>query len=346
MAEGVRRAAWKAVAICAGLAVAAALAEVFGKGAGAFFEALYEGAAGSPGRVIAALAKAPPLILAGLAVAIPLRAGLFNIGGEGQMYAGAVGGVAAAVGFSFLPGPVLVPLALLFGITAGAAYGGAAGTLKARFGVHEVISTIMLNFIAWHATAYLVNNGPLSGGVSMGRTAPIPEAARLPVVASSGAYELSASIAVALVAAAAAWWFVAKSVTGFRMRAAGGNALAAERRGIDVKGLSIGAMAIGGAFAGLAGIAEVAGVHYSLSAGFSPGYGFDGIAVALLAGESIMGIVPAAVLFGALRAAGPQMHLTAGLSPEMIYVIEAVVIVAAAAPRVPRWFGEPGRGAQ
>ncbi len=333
--ERLGRLGWKIAAIALGLAAAGAIAAATGASPPAFYRALVTGAFGSWGRVIATLAKTAPLLLAGLAVAVPLRAGLFNIGAEGQMYAGALAAVAAGLGFAVAPAWVVVPAAVVLGITAGGAYGALAGYLKARRGVHEVISTIMLNFVAWHFTAFLVAHGPLASATSVGRTATIPANARLPIVASSGAYELSASLVIALAAAAVAWWFVSRSVTGFRMRAAGGNPLAASRKGIDVAASQVWALAAGGAFAGLAGATEVAGVHYSLSAGFSPGYGFDGIAVALLAGASVVGLLPAALLFAALRAAGPMLQLDAGLSPQVIYCIEAVVIVAAAVPHAP-----------
>lgn len=327
---------WKLTAVGIGLAAAGLLAAAFGMGMGPFAKALWHGAFGSPGRLIATIAKMTPLVLAGLAVAVPLKGRLFNIGAEGQLYAGALASVSVALALGALPRVVLVPLTLMAGTAAGAAYGGVAGRLKARYGVHEVISTIMLNFVALYMTSWLVNIGPLASPDGVGRTPLIPEGARLPAIAESGAYSLSAGIIIALAGAGAAWWLVSVSVTGFRMRAAGDNPVAAGRKGISAKRMIMTAMAAGGAFAGLAGAAEATGVHYSVSASFSPGYGFDGIAVALLAGANPLGVVPAAALFAALRAAGPMLQLDAGISAQMIYVIEAIVVIAAAVPAAPR----------
>jgi len=312
------------------------MSAAFGGGFVAFYRTLVEGPFGSWGRLLATFAKVSPLVLTGLAAALPLKGGLFNIGAQGQMYAGALAAMATALVLSGISPLMLIPLVLLVGTAAGAGFGAIAGRLKSRYGVHEVISTIMLNFIALQATAYLVSSGPLASPEGLGRTPPLPEAARLPIIAEAEAYPLSISIFIACAAAVVAWWFVSRSVTGFRMRAAGRNALAATRRGISVPRMITTAMALGGACAGLAGATEVAGVQYSVSAAFSTEYGFDGIAVALLANGHPLGVLPAAFLFGALRAAGTILQRDTGLSAQMIFCIEAVVIIAAAIPAVPR----------
>lgn len=325
-------------AIFIGLAAAGLVAAAFGRGVVPFYRALALGAFGGAGPLIATLAKTAPLILAGLAVAVPLRGGLFNVGGEGQMYVGALVTVTASFVFAPLPAFAAAPLALLAGALGGAGYASAAGVLKSRYGVHEVVSTIMLNFVALHATAYLANHGPLAAAGGLGRTMDVPFAARLPVLLSHKAWELSAAIFVALAAAAVAWWFVDKSVQGYRLRAAGGNPLAASRKGINLRRTTLVAMAAAGAAAGLAGAVEVAGHEHFVSVGFSSDYGFDGIAVALLAGASIPAVPLAAFLFAAVRSAGSALQLDAGLSPEVIFVIEAVIVVAAAVPEVPGIF--------
>jgi len=335
MKRGLKIILARGAAVAIGLAMAAALAALFGGGPGAFFKALAGGAFGGPDRIIATLVKAAPLLLTGLAVAVPLSAGLFNIGAEGQMYAGALAAAAVALGASALPAWVLVGAVIISGAAAGALWGAVAGILKGRFGVHEVIATIMLNFIALQAARWLVTTGPLGDPRGLARTPEIPEAARLPVVFESGIHGLSAAFFLALAAALIAWWFITRTVTGYRLRAAGGNPLAASRHGIRPARMTLVAMAAGGAFAGLAGAAELAGVQYSVSASFSPGYGFDGIAVALVAGGACLGVPAAALLFAAFRAAGTTLQLDAGLSPQLIYVIEAVIVIAAAVPALP-----------
>jgi len=326
---------WRAASVAAGLLVAGLLAEAFGRGAPALYSVLWSGAFGSWGRLLATLSKVAPLLLAGLAVAVPLSAGLFNIGGDGQLYAGALLSVSVALFCAGLPRALLLPLVLVAGVLGGAAWASVAGWLRARRGVHEVIATIMLNFVAFHATAWLVNRGPLADPSGVARTPQIGAAARLPVLAESGTYNLSAALLVALGAALAAWWLVSRTVTGFRFRAVGGNAPAASRKGVSLARTRFLAMAAGGAFGGLAGALELAGVQYSLSAAFSPGYGFDGIAVALVAAGNALAVPFAALLFAAVRAAGPGLQLDAGLSQETIYVIEAVVVIAAAVPSMP-----------
>jgi len=334
---------WKLCAIAVGLFAAGVLAAAFGNGAAPFYRALVSGSFGSAGRAISTLAGIAPLLLAGLSVAVPFKGGLFNIGGEGQFLAGALASVSVALAGGTLAAAAIVPLALLAGIGAGALYASIAGWLKASRGMHEVITTIMLNFIAFHATTYLVTSGPLCSPDGQPRTPIIAESARLPIVAGRGAYSLSLSIVLALVAVFAAWWFVEKSVTGFRIRAAGGNPLAASRKGISISRMTIVAMAAGGALGGLAGAGEVLGRQYSVSAGFSPGYGFDGIAVAFLAGGNIVAVGFSALLFAAIRSAGTALQLDAGLSPQMIYVIEALIVIAAAAPSAPKFFARRRR---
>lgn len=308
----------------------------FGVSPPTFFAALFNGAFGDFGRVIATLVKFSPFVLTGLAFAVPLKGGLFNIGAQGQMYAGALGAVWLALAFPSLPAYALLPLVLAAATAMGAVYGGIAGILKSRFRVHEVIATIMLNLIAAHGLAFLVNGGPLSAPGGVGRSPMIPEAATLPVIARSGALKLSAGLGVAVLAVFAGWWFVSRSVAGFRLRAVGGNPIAAKRHGINTARTTVAAFVAGGAFAGLAGAVEVCGSHHFVSADFSPGYGFDGIAVALLAGSNLLGILPAALLFAAMRAAGTMLQLDTGLSPEIILVLEALVVIAAAVPMARR----------
>lgn len=341
-----RKVGWRLLSVVVGLLVAGLIATAFGRDPAAFYRALAVGAFGSWSHTLTTLAKVTPLLLAGLAVAVPLRAGLFNIGAEGQMCAGALASVTVVA----LAGPadaaVMLPLVILAGIAAGAAWGAVAGFLKSRCGVHEVISTIMLNFIALYTVAYLVNTGPLADPSGVGRTPEIPPSARLPLIFESGPHGLSVALVIALAAWLVAWWFVVKSVTGFRMRVAGANPLAAGRKGINVRRMTLVAMAVGGGLAGLGGVLEVCGVQYSLSVAFSPGYGFDGIAVALVAGGYLIGVPVAALFFAAVRAAGTSLQLDAGLSPQMIYVIEAVVVIAAAVPAAPRMLARLSKQAQ
>lgn len=299
------------------------------------YAALLEGAVGGTGALSETLTAATPLILTGLAVAIPLRGGMFNIGGEGQVVLGAT--LAGWVGFTFtgLPAVLHLPLAILAGLLGGLVYGLIPGVLKARTGAHEVITTIMLNNIAINLLGYLLTidafqqvgrNDPISSGVA--GSAQLPD---LP-----GSLRLHAGLLLALAAAAGVWWFVQRSTEGFEINAVGLNPDAARTAGMSVSKATIIAMSLAGALAGLAGTGQVLGLERRLTLGISAGLGFDGITVALLGRGRVVGTVLAGLLFGGLKAGGLSMQARTGTSLDLVLVIQSLIILFIAAPALIR----------
>ncbi len=287
--------------------------------------ALVVGAFGSAEGVASTLMKATPLMLVGLGVAFALRAGLFNIGGEGQLYVG--GGAAAAVGaWLNLPWAFHLPLTLLAGACAGGVWGAIPGWLKARRGVHEVINTIMLNYVAIYLTDYLVN-GPMAAGVAVSQTRPIAGTAVLPLLWSVPPAGVGWGLGIALALCGLCHVLLFDTPFGYEVRAVGQSSEASRSGGIDVGRVTVRALALSGALAGLAGAVEVCGVHRTLYAQFSPGYGFDGIAVALLARNHPLGVIPAALLFGGLRTADRFLQLSAGVPRDLVVILQALVIL-------------------
>ncbi len=296
--------------------------------------ALWDGAFGSGYALTSGtLVRATPLVLAGLAVALAFRAGVLNVGAEGQLLAGAA--AAAAVGVTWGPslGRAALPAALAAGALAGALWAGIASVLRRRFGVLEVISTIMLNFVAQYGVSYLVR-GPLQEPTRVyPQTVELPAGAHLPRLPGS---RLHLGFALALAAAALLWWAMSRTAAGFRVRAVGANPAAAASAGlIDVPRVTARAFLASGALAGLAGAVEVTGVTWALYENVSPGYGYTAIAVALLARLEPLAVVPAAVLFGALESGANAMQRDAGVPAVVAGVVEAVAVLAVlAADRV------------
>ncbi len=298
------------------------------------YAALLSGALGSTNALSETLTQASPLILTGLAVAVPLRAGLFNIGGEGQVLAG--GAAAGFIGFAItgLPLVVHLPLALLAGLVVGAAVGALPGWLKARTGAHEVITTIMLNnIIASLLAALLVTELFQRQGATNPISKTIQESARLP---SPAGFRLDAGLLVALLVAYGVWWLIERSSVGFQIRAVGANAVAAVTAGMSAARTTVLTMAVAGAAGGLGGAAIILGAsgQGAVTGTFSAGVGFDGITVALLGRGRAGGTVAAGLLFGALRAGGTQMQARTGTPVDLVVVIQALVILFVAAPIV------------
>ncbi len=302
----------------------------------ASYAALFRGALGSRSALSETLTSATPLILTGLAVALSFRAGLFNIGAEGQVI---IGGLAAGfVGFSLHGLPVFVhlPVALLAGLAGGAAWGFIPGILKARTGAHEVITTIMLNYIAASLSFYLLSTTVFR---RPGRTDPISKPvevpARLPHLAGQS-LRVNAGLIVALLATMVVAWLLRRSTLGFELRVSGANPAAAQTAGISVGRTTVLALVIAGGLAGLAGAALILGVQYSLFINFSGGIGFDAITLALLGRAAPWGVVAAALLFGALRAGGVQMQAATGISVDLITVLQSLIVIFVAAPALIR----------
>lgn len=312
-------------ALTLGLLVALLLAT--GHDPGVALRALARGAFGSwYAFTSATLVRAIPLALTGLAVAIAFRAGLLNIGAEGQLLAGAAA-TTAVLGASTGVSPVIaLPVALLGGMACGALWAGLAALLRQRYGVLEVISTIMLNYVALYLVGWLVR-GPLQ---EPSRIYPQSEglirAFQLPTLVAGTRLHVGMVLAVGL--ATLAWWWLRSTAGGFRLRAVGMNPSAAFTIGrVNVSRVSALAFLASGALAGLAGAVELTGVTYALYENISPGYGYTAIAVALLARLNPLGVLGTAVLFGALQAGGNAMQRDAGVPIALVQVVEAIIIL-------------------
>jgi general nucleoside transport system permease protein len=318
------------------------------------YAALFAGSLGDPGRIAAAitsgdqalmikalrpisesLLSATPLIFVGLAVALGFRSGLFNIGAEGQLFLGAIFAVFAAVNFQGLPMIVHLPLSILFGFLGGALWGMIPGVLKARTGAHEVIVTIMLNYVAYLLLAMLLKNPILQ---REGSTNPIskivPDTAAMPQIIEG--LRVTWWFPLALLTAAAVSWLLFKSTKGFEFRAVGLNPGAAKYAGISVALTTVLTMTISGGLAGLGGASVMLVPAGTLVPGFSPGYGFDAIAIALLGRSRPSGVVAAALLFGVLRAGSTTMQASTQIPIDLVVVVQSFVIMFIAAPALVR----------
>jgi simple sugar transport system permease protein len=344
------------------LQVYAAFKQSFGAGileafktVGTAYGALLRSAFGDPARIIAALQSgdaleirrafnpfleslvvSTPYIFAGLAVAVGFRAGVFNIGVEGQLFIGAV--FATFVGYSLkgLPMIIHLPLAILAGALGGALWGFIPGWLKAKTGAHEVINTIMLNWIAFRLTDWLLAGPmqrPTSGGMPI--TPEVEASAMMPKFFASP-IRFHLGFFIALLVAWLMWFLLFKTTWGFNLRTVGANPNAAKYGGMNVLVSTVAAMSISGALAGLAGANQVLGVTHSLAMGLSSGYGYDSIALALLGNSSPLGVVLASLLFGFLRNGATQMMVATQIPIDIISIIQAFIIVFIAAPALIR----------
>jgi len=295
------------------------------------FGALFDGAFGTKSEVAETLVQATNLLFPALGIAVAFRAGLFNIGAEGQLL---LGGFAAGwVGAQFpLPGYLAIPMVLTAGTLAGGAWGAIPGFLRARFGANEVIATLMLNVVAMLLATFLVT-GPLQqGGGGASETATLPKAAQLPdLIADS---RLTWAFIIALVLAFVLRWVLQRTVFGYELRAAGDAPLAAKRAGIDLGRTAFVAMALSGAIAGLGGATLVSGVLHRFNIGLSPGYGFIAIAVALVGNLDPLWIIVASIAFGMLQSGGIAMQAEAGVPREVVSLVTGLVIIALAGRRV------------
>jgi len=321
-------------AALAAVVVLTILLTVTGYPPGPALSSLWRGSFGTSYSLTSAtLVRATPLILAGLAVTLAFRAGVLNIGAEGQLLAGAAATAAFGVAFGTHLGLWIgLPLALALGAIAGAAWAGIAAWLRQRFGVLEVISTIMLNFLAAFGVSYLVR-GPLQEPTHIyPQSSTLAPAMRLPHLAGS---RLHAGFLLAVVAALAIAWILRATAPGFRLRVVGANPAAAALAGrIAVARTTTAAFLASGALAGLAGAVQVTGVTYALYENLSPGYGYTAIAVALLASLDPLAVVAVGILFGALEAGAGAMQRDAGVPAVMASVVEAVLILIFLAPRL------------
>jgi len=280
------------------------------------------------------LTTVTPYILAGLAVAVGFKCGLFNIGAEGQFGIGAL--CSAYVGYAMhAPWYIHLPLALLAGAAGGAIWGAIPGLLKGLTGAHEVVTTIMMNYVSFRLSDWLLN-GPMKASGFRPLTPVIDNSAMLPQFFPDP-LRLNWGFIIALAIAFLVYWFLFKTPIGFEIRAVGANPDGARYAGMNIVKNFVLAMTISGALAGLAGAVQVLGVDHWVGQGFSSGYGFDSIAIALLGQSHPLGVVLAALLWGTLRSGATNMQLTAGVPIEIISIIQGLVIVFVAAPAVVRW---------
>ena len=299
------------------------------------FVALAYGSVGSLAAISETLTSTIPLVLSGLGIGLAFRAGLFNIGAEGQIVIGGLAAVIASFAITGLPFYVHMPLVLTIGMLAGALYAGLAGFLRAATGAHEVISTIMLNLIAFRMLDYVLRQPFIQ---KEGRSDPISKAvletAELPRLLTfiDPNLRVHAGLVIMLISVALIYWLLFRSKLGFAFRVSGENPDAAKYAGIRAGLTIVLAMALAGGLAGLAGATQVTGVLGRASPGFSAGIGFDAIAVALLGRSHPVGILLAGLLFGALEAGGRQMQVDAGVSIDLIGIVQALIIVFVAAP--------------
>ena len=329
-------------AIIVALVVAGVVILAIGKNPLDAYWALLRGMFGSPDRIAASLGRSTPFIGAALSVAFAFKAGLFNIGAEGQLLVGAT--VAAWVGtFSWLaglPGPLLIPIILLAGVIGGGLWGGIPGFLKARTGAHEVIVTIMLNNIAVLFIRWMVGSrDPVilrDMSASVPHTAPLPAAGRLPTLVSSEP-PLHLGFFVMLGLCALVWFILKRTIFGFEVRSVGTNPNAAKYAGMAVNRTMIAVMAIAGAFAGLAGAGEISGTTGFLSPGVFASIGFDAIAIALLARANPYAIILTSILWGSMLSGAGLMQQEAGLSIDAVRIVQALVLLFVAADVIVRW---------
>jgi simple sugar transport system permease protein len=277
------------------------------------------------------LVRAVPLMLVALGIAISFRSGILNIGAEGQIQMGVLASTAVALALPGQPKVILLPLVLLAGALGGALWGGIAGWLRARLQVNEILSTVMLNYIAAQVYTFLLR-GPMLDPNELETGSGTPQSMRLPAAAFLDhivpGTRLHTGLILALVAAVLVWVLLWKTTLGFRMRAAGAGAKAARYAGIPVERYLIIAMLLAGGFAGLAGAVEVTGVHHRAIEGISSGYGFAGIVVALFGMLHPGGIVPSAVFFGILLIGADMTQRTAGVPANMVLVLQGVIILS------------------
>ncbi|MBE7433315.1 MAG: ABC transporter permease [Anaerolineales bacterium] len=348
-----------ALAVLTGLILGGIVILVSGENPIRAYGALFTGSFGSPARFIdgfqayfstgetrlllrafypftESLVTATPYIFAGLSVAIGFRCGLFNIGAEGQFFIGAL--CCAFVGYSIsgLPMVIHLPLAILGGALGGAIWGMVPGYLKARFGAHEVVNTIMMNWIAFKLSDWLLN-GPMKASGFRPVTPNVMATAELPRFFPDP-LRFNLGFFIALLVAYLVYWFLFKTTLGFEIRSVGANPDAAKYAGMNIVRNFVLVMVLSGGLAGLAGTAQVLGVDHWVGQGFSAGYGFDAIAIALLGKSHPAGVVMAALLFGFLRSGATNMQSIARIPIDIISIIQGMVIIFIAAPAIIRWF--------
>ncbi|MGD0059459.1 MAG: ABC transporter permease [Verrucomicrobiia bacterium] len=331
------------LAVAFGLALGLGVTRLAGESPWHILQILWKSAFGSRYDFGMTLFYSTPLIFTGLAVAVPFQAGLFNIGAEGQLTLGALAAAAVGAVWPGLPWPLAPALAILAAIAAGTIWGAIPGWLRAKRGSHEVINTIMLNFIAAglasYVTLYLLKNPDTQNP----ETRPIGAGYLISQFGVFGGAPVSMALPLAIVAAVLVWFFMWRTVVGFEMRAVGQNESAARAAGINTGRMTIIALAVAGGLAGLVGVGEVLGNAGKFRLGFSPEYGFIGIAVALLGRNQPAGVVAAALLFGALHKGTADLDFeTEHVTRELSLVLQALIILSVSADGLWSWMKKRG----
>jgi len=318
------------VAVLLAFAIGAILLLALGENPLQAYWILITGAFGSVAGWTATLTKATPLMLVGLGVCISFRGGVINIGGEGQLIVGALATSAVALALRTWPGWVLLPLCLLAGAAAGGVWGGIAGVLKARLNVNEILTTVMLNAIAFQLMNWLLR-GPMLDPAQVAAGTNIPQTAALPeqvwLLRLVPRTQLHAGIFLAIALAVLVYFLLWRTTIGYRIRTVGLNPAAARYAGIPVPTYVALSLILGGAFAGLAGAVEVTGMHHRMLEGLSGGYGFSGIVVALFGKLHPLGVIPASVLFGGLLVGADKMQRAIQVPSALITVINGLVVM-------------------
>jgi len=299
---------------------------------------LLEGAFGSLDNFAASIVRSIPLGLAGLAVALSYKAGIFNIGCEGQLYLAAVGATLVGTSFAGLPPLIHVPFAILAGAAIGGLYAVIPGILKAYKGFNEIVITMLMNYVAIYFVSYLVQGPIKMPNQFYPQSAPILESARLPFIVPGT--RLHAGFLILLALAVLLWWVFEKTTFGFQIRGVGLNQRAMEYGGVNSKLLLVKVMFLSGAIAGVAGSCEILGVHMRLLENFSVNVGYDAIAVALLADLNPLGVLLSALFFGSLRNGANSMQISTGVPTAFVTIVQALavlfVVISAGLPRMLR----------
>jgi general nucleoside transport system permease protein len=286
------------------------------------YGALLSGALGSPDAIVQTFVQATPLLLAGLGVGLGFKAGLFNIGAQGQFLLGALGAIWVGSLMASAPAVAAIPAALLAGLIVGGFWAGIAGFLKATSGAHEVVTTIMLNYVALAVLSWLVS-GPLRLPHSPQPVTAEVVSAALPIFVGRTGH---LGILIGLAMVPLVWFLLYRTTRGFEIRAVGANPDAARYAGMRPRGVTVLTMALAGGLAGLAGTVNVLGINHQISATFSTTVGFDSITVALLGRSNPWGILPSAILFGAMRAGAAGMQIQAGVPAELVDVVQSIIL--------------------
>jgi ABC-type uncharacterized transport system permease subunit len=325
------------VAVVGSMVFGLLLIAASGKSVPDAIEAFLDGAFGTAFAVGASINRAVALALIGLGFILAARANLTNVGGEGQI---AVGGIAATAlalwpPIADLPLGLAVLLPLLAGTLAGAFWGGIAGVMKVRFGTNEVISTLLLGFVAllmvyWCVQSTALLRQPQTSSSTLPESLPIPDTTKLPGLTGDPSSPLHIGVILCLLLALATAVVLQRSTFGLRLRAIGLNELAARRAGMPGSILLVVALGIAGGFGGLTGAIMLQGEQYYLKAGFSSGYGFDGLVVGLLSRGSTLGVLAGALFFGFLRSGGISMEIMAGVPSALTLVIQGLIVIAVA----------------